>query len=66
MPDSQDDPCSNSLIEALHCGLPAIVLNSGGHPEIIGNAGVKFKNRKEIIEAIEAAKGLKTALKKVK
>ncbi len=50
---SQDDPCSNSLIEALQCGLPAIVLDSGGHPEIIGNAGVKFKNRKEIIEAIE-------------
>ena len=40
---SQKDPCSNSLTEALHCGLPAIALNDGGHPEIIKNAGKLIK-----------------------
>lgn len=39
---SQRDPCSNSLIEALHCGLPAIALNDGGHPQLIGAGGETF------------------------
>ncbi len=51
---SMDDPCSNSLIEALHCGLPAVALNSGGHPEIVGKGGVVFSNDKDVIGAIEA------------
>lgn len=50
---SQKDPCSNSLIEALHCGLPSIVRNDGGHPEIIGKGGVIFKGKDDIIEKIE-------------
>ena len=50
---SKNDPCSNSLIEALHCGLPAIVLNSGGHPEIVGNNGLMFEEPAEIPELIE-------------
>lgn len=45
---SQNDPCSNSLIEALSCGLPALYLNSGGHPEIVGEAGFGFSDREEI------------------
>jgi glycosyltransferase involved in cell wall biosynthesis len=45
---SEKDPCSNCLIEALHCGLPAIVLNDGGHPEIIGRAGEIFQKFEEI------------------
>ncbi len=50
---SQQDPCSNSLIEALHCGLPAVGLNSGGHPEIIGEAGELFESEKDVLSAIE-------------
>jgi glycosyltransferase involved in cell wall biosynthesis len=46
---SQKDPCSNSLIEALHCGLPAIGLNDGGHREIIANAGEVFDDKEEIL-----------------
>lgn len=45
---SQKDPCSNSLIEALHCGLPAVALKDGGHPEIIGTAGELFTSPQEI------------------
>jgi glycosyltransferase involved in cell wall biosynthesis len=45
---SQKDPCSNALIEALHCGLPAIALRDGGHPEIVGAAGELFDTAEEI------------------
>jgi glycosyltransferase involved in cell wall biosynthesis len=45
---SRNDPCSNSLIEALTCGLPAIYLNSGGHPEIVGAGGLPFTSAEEI------------------
>jgi glycosyltransferase involved in cell wall biosynthesis len=39
---SLDDPCSNALLEALACGLPALFRRSGGHPELVGDAGVAF------------------------
>ena len=45
---SRNDPCSNSLIEALACGLPAIYLNSGGHKKIVGEAGLPFVSVEEI------------------
>lgn len=45
---SKNDPCSNSLIEALSCGLPAIFLQSGGHPEIVKEAGFGFNTAEEI------------------
>jgi glycosyltransferase involved in cell wall biosynthesis len=45
---SQDDPCSNSLLEALNCGCPAIYLKSGGHPEIVKGAGLGFDSPEEI------------------
>ena len=50
---SQKDPCSNSLIEALHCGLPAIGLNDGGHPEIIKQGGLVFDKKQDIIPCLE-------------
>jgi len=50
---SQDDPCSNSLIEALTCGLPAIYLKSGGHPEIVGLGGLGFDLPEEIPGQLE-------------
>jgi glycosyltransferase involved in cell wall biosynthesis len=45
---SRHDPCSNSLIEALTCGLPALYLKSGGHPEIVQEAGFGFDTAEEI------------------
>ncbi len=50
---SKNDPCSNSLIEALHCGLPAVGLNDGGHPEIIGKSGLIFNKKEEIPDLIK-------------
>ena len=50
---SKNDPCSNSLIEALSCGLPAVALNDGGHPELVGNGGELFEGENDVIGKIE-------------
>lgn len=50
---SKKDPCSNALIEALHCGLPAVAYNDGGHPEIVGKGGELFTEKEEIPHLLE-------------
>ena len=45
---SLHDPCSNALIEALQCGLPAVYARSGGHPELVGEAGLGYDDDAEI------------------
>jgi glycosyltransferase involved in cell wall biosynthesis len=37
---SHNEPCSNAVMEALHCGLPALLRNSGGNPEFVAHGGV--------------------------
>lgn len=49
---SRDDPCSNALLEALACGLPAAYLDSGGHPELVGRGGLPFVTPEEIPEVL--------------
>lgn len=49
---SENDPCSNSLLEAMSVGLPSIALNSGGHPEILKNGGLLFNTKPELLDAI--------------
>lgn len=50
---SRNEPCSNALIEALSCGLPAVYLDSGSHGEIVGGGGVAFKSAEESPAAID-------------
>ena len=45
---SLNDPCSNALLEALACGLPTLYARSGGHPELVGEAGLGFEHREEL------------------
>lgn len=45
---SLHDPCSNALLEALACGLPALYARSGGHPELVGEAGFGFESPEEL------------------
>jgi glycosyltransferase involved in cell wall biosynthesis len=54
---SRDDPCSNALLEALACGLPAAFLRSGGHPELVGDGGIGFDDPEELPELFERLRG---------
>lgn len=49
---SQDDPCSNALLEALACGLPALALRSGGHPELVAGGGVLFGGTDDVLDGL--------------
>ena len=50
---SRNDPCSNALLEALACGLPAAYLASGGHPELVGDGGLPFDRPEELTVVLE-------------
>jgi glycosyltransferase involved in cell wall biosynthesis len=54
---SRNDPCSNALLEALASGLPAVFRASGGHPELVGDAGVPFDEPAEAAAALERLVG---------
>jgi glycosyltransferase involved in cell wall biosynthesis len=49
---SLNDPCSNALLEALACGLPAVFRSSGGHPELVGDAGLPFSEPEELPDVL--------------
>ena len=50
---SRNDPCSNALIEAQSCGLPALYYNDGGHPELVGLGGLPFSNNDELLTQLD-------------
>lgn len=50
---SSPDSCSNALLEAMACGLPALYVNDGGHPELVGLGGLPFEKREEIPAQLE-------------
>jgi glycosyltransferase involved in cell wall biosynthesis len=54
---SYDDPCSNALLEALACGLPAAFRASGGHPELVGEGGLPFRDDEELPEILDRLVG---------
>jgi len=50
---AKDDACSNAILEALACGLPVVVLNSGSNEELIGGAGVLFNDSYGLLNGLE-------------
>lgn len=50
---SENDPCSNALLEALSCGLPSLYLNSGGHPELVGMGGLSFEGVDDVMPQLD-------------
>ena len=53
---SINDPCSNSLIEAISVGLYPLAINSGGHPELLNNCGLLFNSKADVIAALNQAR----------
>jgi len=49
---SENDPCSNSLMEAIACGLKILALNGGGHPEIVKNKACLFDSEEHLLKKI--------------
>lgn len=47
------EPFGQAVVEALTCGLPAVVTPQGGYLEVAGNAVEIFNNEDDVIEAIE-------------
>ena len=37
-----NEPCSNTIVEAMACGLPVVYRDSGGNAELVGECGVPF------------------------
>lgn len=50
---SEDDPCSNALVEALTCGLPVAYRVSGGHPELVKGGGEGWTDEASLLIAID-------------
>lgn len=50
---SLHEPCSNALLEALACGLPALYRNDGGNPELVSFGGLPFTDEKDVLEKLD-------------
>ena len=50
---SAGDPCSNTVLEAISCGLSVAYLNDGGHPELVGDGGVSFQGTDDILSSLQ-------------
>jgi glycosyltransferase involved in cell wall biosynthesis len=50
---SRHESCSNALLEALACGLPAAYVASGGNAELVGDAGIPFADDEDALAAVE-------------
>lgn len=50
---SKMESCSNSFLEAMHCGLPALARNNSSHPELLGTNGLLFNGTQDILDRIE-------------
>lgn len=50
---SRIESCSNALIEAISCGLPAVAFNGSSNPEIVRKGGELFEGKGDVISQIE-------------
>ena len=50
---SLHEPCSNALLEALACGLPALYRNDGGNPELVSFGGLPFTGKDDVLGELD-------------
>lgn len=58
---SELEPCPNTVIEAMACGLPILYHPSGGTPELVGDAGVPLSDslEEDVMKVMAATHGLR-------
>lgn len=49
---SRAEPCSNALLEAMACGLPALYMDDGGNPELVQLGGLPFTGTDDILPCL--------------
>lgn len=54
---SLNEPCSNALLEALSCGLPALYRNGGGSSELVEFGGLPFDGENDFMDKLERLVG---------
>jgi len=54
---SRNEPCSNALLEAMACSLPALYLNQGGHGELVGFGGLPFDGPEDLLTQLDLLAG---------
>lgn len=47
------EPCSNSFLEALHCGLPVLARNDSSYPELISDNGLLFDGKNDVLDQLK-------------
>lgn len=47
------ESCSNSFLEAMHCGLPALARNNSSHPELLGMNGLLFDGTDDVLQKLD-------------
>ena len=50
---SRNEACSNALLEALACGLPALYVDSGSNGEVAGAGGLSFRDADEAVVRLD-------------
>ena len=54
---SLHEPCSNALLEALACGLPALYRDDGGNPELVSFGGLPFTGKEDVLAKLDRLAG---------
>lgn len=54
---SRVEACSNALVEALACGLPALYFGGSSNPEVVGYGGLPFREESEILPQLDRLVG---------
>ncbi len=50
---SRNESCSNALLEALTCGLPALYLDDGSNGELVGQGGLPFNDEHDFLQSLD-------------
>ena len=63
---SKREACSNSLLEAIHCGLPCLVRDASSNNEVMGENGLLFSENNILEKLDQLSSDLPVYLKKIK